>query len=141
MAQILRLRGSNQFYNPRGWSLFRLAHHRILAFNQPALMESAVWLDQLNEMVPFVRLEKDAHEIKKTCERARSLLENVTVDNVSTDAVKSIRELYELDQTASGWRQRPQWHFRTVAASDLPLDLPLQPITRHVELHGDVWKA
>ncbi|KAK8060176.1 hypothetical protein PG996_010106 [Apiospora saccharicola] len=145
MAQILRIRGSDQFYNPRGWSLFRLAHHRIqkqqLAFNQPALTESTVWLDQLNEMVPFVRLEKDAHEIKQTCERARSLLESVTVDDVSTDAVESLGELYELDQAASGWRQGPQWHFRSVAASELALDLSFRPITRNVELHGDVWKA
>lgn len=112
-----------------------------LAFNQPALTESTVWLDQLNEMVPLVRLEKDAHNIKQTCERARSLLENVTGDDVSNDAVESLRELYDLDQIASGWRQGPQWHFRSVAASDLSLDLPFQPITRNVELHGDVWKA
>lgn len=105
------------------------------------LAESAVWLGQLNEMVPFVRLEKGAHEIKKTCERARSLLKSVTVDDASIDAVESLRELYELDQTASGCRQRPQWHFKTVAASDLSLDPPFQPITRRVELHGDVWRA
>ncbi|KAK8042514.1 Zn2/Cys6 DNA-binding protein [Apiospora phragmitis] len=110
MAQILRLRGSDQFYNPRGWSLFRLAHHRIqkhqLAFNQPALSESTIWLDQLNDRVPF-----------------------------------SLQELYELDQTASSWHQGPQWHFNSVSISDLSLDLPVPPLTRDVELHGDVWKA
>jgi hypothetical protein len=30
MAQILRLRGANQIYEPRSWSLFRLAHHRLV---------------------------------------------------------------------------------------------------------------
>lgn len=30
MAQLLRLRGSDLVYNPRGWSLFRLAHHRVV---------------------------------------------------------------------------------------------------------------
>ena len=30
MAQILRLRGPNQIYSARGWSLFRLAHHRLV---------------------------------------------------------------------------------------------------------------
>jgi hypothetical protein len=30
MAQILRLRGPDQIYGARGWSLFRLSHHRIV---------------------------------------------------------------------------------------------------------------
>lgn len=30
MAQLLRLRGNDLVYNARGWSLFRLAHHRIV---------------------------------------------------------------------------------------------------------------
>ncbi|KAK8051856.1 hypothetical protein PG993_003241 [Apiospora rasikravindrae] len=140
MAQILRLRGSDQFYNPRGWSLFRLAHHRIqkhqLAFKQTALSESAIWLDQLNDRVPF----KDAYEITRTCERARSLLEKL-IEGGSIHSVASLQELYELDQTASSWRQGPQWQFRSVPTSDLSLDLPIPPLTRNIELHGDVWKA
>ena len=31
MAQILRLRGPNQIYGARGWSLFRLSHHRLVS--------------------------------------------------------------------------------------------------------------
>ncbi|KAK7956329.1 uncharacterized protein PG986_005551 [Apiospora aurea] len=144
MAQMLRLRGSDQFYNPRGWSLFRLAHHRIqkhqLAFIQPALGESTIRLDQLNDKVPFVRMEKDAHGIKQRCERARRLLENVMEDG-SAHSVESLQELYELDQTASSWRQGPQWQFRSVSATELSSGLPFPPLTRIVELHGDVWKA
>ena len=30
MAQILRLRGPEQIYGARGWSLFRLSHHRLV---------------------------------------------------------------------------------------------------------------
>ncbi len=30
MAQILRLRGPDQIYGARGWSLFRLSHHRLV---------------------------------------------------------------------------------------------------------------
>ncbi|KAK6853112.1 hypothetical protein PG995_009924 [Apiospora arundinis] len=146
MAQILRLRGSDQLYNPRGWSLFRLAHHRIqkhqLAFNQPALSESTIWLDQLNDEAPFVRIEKNAHEIKQTCETARSLLESVTKDDIPyPHAIKALRELYELDRTASSWRQGPQWYFRTVSTCDLSLDLSLPLLTDDIELHSDVWKA
>lgn len=31
MANILRLRGHAQFYDARGWGLFRLAHHRLVS--------------------------------------------------------------------------------------------------------------
>ncbi|KAK8119419.1 uncharacterized protein PG998_004045 [Apiospora kogelbergensis] len=144
MAQILRLRGSDQFYSPRGWSLFRLAHHRIqkhqLAFNQPALSESPMWFEQLNDRVPFVRIEKNAHEIKQTCERARSLLEHVNKEDVSVSyTIEALQELYSLEQTASSWRQGPQWHFRSLSIRDLPPDL--RSLTQDIELHGDVWKA
>lgn len=32
IAHILRLRGHEQFNDPRSWSLFRLAHHRIVGY-------------------------------------------------------------------------------------------------------------
>ncbi|KAL2208374.1 hypothetical protein CC79DRAFT_567195 [Sarocladium strictum] len=31
MAHILRLRGYEQFHEPRGWGLFRVAHHRLVS--------------------------------------------------------------------------------------------------------------
>ena len=31
MAMILRLRGYQQFHDARGWSLFQLAHHRLVS--------------------------------------------------------------------------------------------------------------
>jgi hypothetical protein len=31
MKQILRLRGNHQMYGARGWSLFRLSHHRVVS--------------------------------------------------------------------------------------------------------------
>lgn len=34
MAHILRLRGHEQFHDPRGWGLFRLAHHRLVSFGR-----------------------------------------------------------------------------------------------------------
>lgn len=36
MANILRLRGHDQFYDARGWGLFRLAHHRVVSWAQTA---------------------------------------------------------------------------------------------------------
>lgn len=34
MTQILRLRGPDQIYGARGWSLFRLSHHRLVRTEQ-----------------------------------------------------------------------------------------------------------
>jgi hypothetical protein len=31
LAHILRIRGHQQFYDPRGWALFRMAHHRLVS--------------------------------------------------------------------------------------------------------------
>ena len=33
MKQILRLRGPNQMYSARGWSLFQLSHHRVVSIS------------------------------------------------------------------------------------------------------------
>lgn len=99
-----------------------------------------MWFEQLNDRVPFVRIEKNAHEIKQTCERARSLLEHVNKEDVSVSyTIEALQELYSLEQTASSWRQGPQWHFRSLSIRDLPPDL--RSLTQDIELHGDVWKA
>ncbi len=39
MAQLLRLRGPDQIYGARGWSLFRLSHHRLVCPNNTASNE------------------------------------------------------------------------------------------------------
>ncbi|KAI2464103.1 hypothetical protein F4781DRAFT_86651 [Annulohypoxylon bovei var. microspora] len=147
MAQILRLRGSDQIYSPRGWSLFRLAHHRIqkqqLAFNLKPLDESKHWIDQLDDDVPSVRLEKDALRISQTCERGRKLQEALASGNSSTfEVLEMVHELIELDQEVVSWRQKPEWSYKTLDVSDLPTFDPLvRPLTSTVQLHADIWMA
>ncbi|KAI1142035.1 hypothetical protein F5Y05DRAFT_402055 [Hypoxylon sp. FL0543] len=147
MAQILRLRGSDQIYNPRGWSLFRLAHHRIqkqqLAFNLKPLDESEHWISQLNEDAPSARLEKDALRINQTCERARGLQEAIARGNSSINEIlEMVHELVKLDQEVASWRQKPEWSFKTLAVSDLPgFDPSVRPLTSTVQLHPDLWLA
>ncbi|KAI0892686.1 hypothetical protein F4806DRAFT_229191 [Annulohypoxylon nitens] len=147
MAQILRLRGSDQIYSPRGWSLFRLAHHRIqkqqLAFNLKPLDDLQYWLDQLDDNVPAVRLEKDAFRISQTCERGRKLQEALTNGSSSVAEVLGVvQELIRLDQEVVSWRQKPEWSFKTLNVSDLPIFGPLvQPLTSNIQLHADLWMA
>ncbi|KAI0888769.1 uncharacterized protein GGS22DRAFT_62938 [Annulohypoxylon maeteangense] len=147
MAQILRLRGSDQIYSPRGWSLFRLAHHRIqkqqLAFNLKPLDDSKFWFDQLDENEPSVRLEKDAFRISQTCERGRKLQEALNNGNSSvSEVLDMVHELVNLDQEVASWRQKPEWSFKTLNVSDLPVfDPSVQPPTNAIQLHADLWMA
>ncbi|KAI1410244.1 hypothetical protein F5Y13DRAFT_181476 [Hypoxylon sp. FL1857] len=147
MAQILRLRGSDQIYNPRGWSLFRLAHHRIqkqqLAFNMKLLDGTAHWINQLNDDTPSARLEKDALRINQTCERARNLQEAIASGKLSIyEVLEMVHELVKLDEEVASWREKPEWSFKTLNVSDLPeFDPSVRPLTVTVQIHPDLWLA
>ncbi|KAF7558951.1 hypothetical protein G7046_g5205 [Stylonectria norvegica] len=147
MAHILRLRGHGQFHDPRGWGLFRLAHHRLqkqqLAKQLDPLPESKEWLDTLNEQVSFVRLEKDSLDISTVCQKARSSIQCLQNDSLSYEEVAHlVEEMMRLDDESARWRQRPEWAFRTLSRSELkgdPVLIPQLPAT--IQLHRDVWMA
>ncbi|CAJ2513949.1 Uu.00g020680.m01.CDS01 [Anthostomella pinea] len=147
MAQILRIRGHEQVHSPRGWSLFRLAHHRIqkqqLAFNLPPLVESGHWIDQLNEDLPFVRLEKSALRISQTCERARKLQQTLSGGSLPVaQFLDVVNELLELDRETVRWRQTPRWSYTTLNVVDLPaFESSPRSLTNTIQLHADVWMA
>ena len=165
MAQILRLRGPNQIYSARGWSLFRLAHHRLikeqLISRQPPLPESDSWLSALNDSLPDIRTEKDNFEIVKVCSRARDLLSDInnSPDTSPIELMSMIQEILSLDQETISWRtNRPEWSYNTIsniprsnsnpetttitAAAPLTsqfLSSSSSPPTDFLELHHDIW--
>ncbi|PMD47728.1 hypothetical protein L207DRAFT_416517 [Hyaloscypha variabilis F] len=147
MAQILRLRGPDLVYNSRGWSLFRLAHHRIqkqqLSFNMLPVPDTTNWLDQLNDNEPYVRLEKNMNAISDTCKRARMLLDLINAGgSPASTIVGMIQELHSLDQSAVTWRQTSEWSFKTLRVSDRPdLEPAACGITDRIQLHADIWMA
>ncbi|KUJ20089.1 uncharacterized protein LY89DRAFT_470567 [Mollisia scopiformis] len=147
MAQILRLRGSDLVYNSRGWSLFRLAHHRIqqqqLAFDMRPNSDTTSWLNQLNENEPYVRLEKNADSINDTCKRARTLLTLINAGGLlASTIVEMIQELHILDQSAVSWRQTSEWSFKNLAVSERSdLEPAANGITDTIQLHSDIWMA
>ncbi|CAM1502040.1 Fc.00g040240.m01.CDS01 [Cosmosporella sp. VM-42] len=147
MAHILRLRGHDQFYDPRGWGLFRLAHHRLqkqqLAKCLDPLPESREWLANLNEEVSFVHLEKDSLEISTICQRARRVLNCLNTKGLPFEQlVELIDEMLRLDEKAAEWRQRPEWAYRTLHARDIEGDQEvISQFPETVELHPDVWMA
>lgn len=168
MAQILRLRGPDQIYGARGWSLFRLSHHRLVGTSPPCsqkpanlililakeeltfrqekrgnLAVSEEWLDSLNEELLYVRIDKDNFQINKICSRARSLLKSL--DNLEGDVYRildTIKEMHELDQLATTWRKGPEWANRKIYCSEMDQDWSKIPdCPAYVQLHHDVWIA
>jgi hypothetical protein len=147
MAQLLRLRGPDQIYGSRGWSLFRLAHHRLqrqqLGFRQAPLPESEAWLDSLNDDLPYVRIEKDNFQISKICERARNLLARLDSSDLSIDqTLDMVKEIHDLDQVAASWRHGPDWAHKTIHHSEISQgeEAALQ-LPEYIQLHHDVWIA
>ncbi|KAK7414478.1 poly(A)-specific ribonuclease [Neonectria punicea] len=147
MAHILRLRGHEQFHDARGWSLFRLAHHRLqkqqLAKQMDPLPESNVWLDTLNEEMSTVRLEKDALEISIMCQRANEIIESLSADTLNFEQfIELFPEVTRLDQQAVLRRDKPEWSFRTLRKSEVLGDQEvISRFPEIIELHRDVWNA
>ncbi|MCJ1243028.1 hypothetical protein MMC30_000224 [Trapelia coarctata] len=147
MAQILRLRGPNQIYGARGWSLFRLSHHRLqkqqLAFKQGPLPESEAWLNSFNEELLDVRVEKDAFQINKICARARDLMKRIDDTDISVnETLDMVKEMHALDQVQTTWLDSPNWAYKTIHRSEITQDRETaSKFPEFVQLHHDVWIA
>lgn len=147
MAHILRLRGVEQFHNPRGWGLFRLALHRLqqeqLAFKKDPLPGSEIFLSHLNDEVPYVRLAKDAQEVSMICARGRELTEKLGDTSLRAEEIMDlVREMHNLDRSLVGYRQGSDWLFETRRKTELRCEHEiLATFPNKIELHADVWNA
>ncbi|KAH8911150.1 hypothetical protein BR93DRAFT_322407 [Coniochaeta sp. PMI_546] len=146
IAHVLRLRGT-QFNDPRGWSLFRLAHHQMqkqrLAFRLAPMKESEPLLDRLSADMDYLHLEKDVLQISTVCERARKLVEDLTDTDMSVrQVVDIVHEMQALDQAAVSWRQGAQWAFTTLLKAELTGSrLVAADFPDPVQIHPDIWSA
>lgn len=149
MSQLLRKRGHEQLYDARGWSLFRLAHHRLqmqsLAFNITPTTNSDDLLDVLNDKMCFVKLEKDVTRISSVCAKGRSLRGQLQANETgAAELLNLVREMHSLDQEAVAWRQGPEWSYATLQCSDLTPagdDAVLSTFPDAVHIHSDIWTA
>ncbi|KAJ3487817.1 hypothetical protein NLG97_g6322 [Lecanicillium saksenae] len=149
MANILRLRGHDQFYDARSWGLFRLAHHRVqkqqLAKKMPPLPEAKAWLDSFSGNDSLGRLERDGQSISILCHKARQLLTRINDRDAPSnkEILELVVEMQQLDEAATLWRQTPEWSFSTMPKSDdlrLPREL-YSLLPDHLQLHRDIWMA
>lgn len=165
MAHILRLRGHQQFHDPRGWGLFRLAHHRLarsppppsyvslanlcpqqkekLAKHLAPLPESQDWLDSLDGNMSFVQLEKGALDISKVCDNAQQVLRKLTSSTSPWEEVMQlVCEMHSIDQANCQWRQRPEWSFKTLSREEISTEPSATcHLPERVEIHRDLWMA
>ncbi|RBR08656.1 hypothetical protein FVER53590_02154 [Fusarium verticillioides] len=147
MTHILRLRGHDQFHNPRGWGLFRLAHHRLqkqqLAKQFNPLPESQDWLDKLNDDVASVKLEKDGLAINQVCQKANHVLDSIDAGDVEAhELLDLVDAMLRLDQEAASWRKKPEWGFQTRTRQEI-LDKRDSKfwLPESIQLHPDLWMA
>ncbi|KAF5566400.1 negative acting factor [Fusarium napiforme] len=146
MAHILRLRGHEQFHDPRGWGLFRLAHHRLkqqLAKQFNPLPESQDWFDKLNDDMASVKLEKDGLAINQVCQKANHLLNSIDVGGVEAHKLLDLVDaMLRLDQEAASWRKKPEWRFQTRNRQEI-LDNRESNfwLPEYIQLHPDLWMA
>lgn len=148
MAQILRLRGPEQLYSARGWSLFRLANHRLqrqqlLAFASapPITQDQEDLLSSLAPDTPSNRITHDNFAISKICARARELNAKLAASSSLSDVetIALIKEMHQLDHTTTSWRAGPNWKFKTLRRAEIP-NCPGN-FPDFVELHADAWIA
>ncbi|TVY85287.1 hypothetical protein LSUE1_G001291 [Lachnellula suecica] len=145
MAQILRLRGPDQLYSARGWSLYRLANHRLqrqqLTFDSapPISEDQEALLASLTNSTPSNRISHDTFAISKICSRARELRSKLTTSLSEVETLALIKEMHTLDHIATSWRVGPSWSFRTVSKRDMP-NYPAS-FPDQIQLHHDAWIA
>ena len=104
------------------------------------LAVSEVWLDSLNEELPYVRIEQDNFQIKQTCSRARDLLKSLENLEGNADRIlDTIKEMHKLDQIATTWRRGPEWAYKIIHRSEMGRDWSQVPeFPEYVQLHHDV---
>ncbi|KAL8777957.1 MAG: hypothetical protein Q9203_002276 [Teloschistes exilis] len=150
MAHMLRLRGPGQLQEPRGWSLFRLSHHRLqkqqMTFRQSPqglLPDSQRWIEILDANLPSVQTEKENAQIHSVCERARTLLD--LVDSVGLhpeEILRCVKELRECDNATTLWRRGPNWAFQVKHRSEIVQHGPITHVLpEYIQLHPDIWTA
>ena len=107
------------------------------------LAVSEVWLDSLNEELPYVRIEQDNFQIKQTCSRARDLLKSLENLEGNADRIlDTIKEMHKLDQIATTWRRGPEWAYKIIHRSEMGRGWSQVPeFPEYVQLHHDVWIA
>ena len=88
-----------------------------------------------------MHIEKSNLQISKTCDRARSLLQDLSDSNGSIEqTLEMIREMHVLDHVSTTWRGSG-WSFKTIPCPEGIRERVSYQLPEVVQLHSDVWIA
>lgn len=144
LKHLLRARGDRQLYNRRGFSLWRVAHHRLQArqvlLREEPLPEQAEWVHKLNSSQPDLHITSHVFEISKLCAHARSLLDRATIVSEGTlqEVHLFLKKCSEIIGDCDQWTEEisDRWKPRTVP-NNLSFEI-LQDLA-NISLHHDIW--
>lgn len=144
LKYLLRARGDDQLFNRRGFSLWRVAHHRLQArqilLREEPLPEQAEWVNKLDGKYPDLHITRHIFEISKICAQADMLLKQSSTasDETLQSAADFLRRGTETIRECDQWMDKisDQWkHKRVVNNSSFEIlkDLP------NLSIHHDIW--
>lgn len=148
IANLLKLRGPQQFWSSHGISLWRIAHHRLqirqLILNQDPLPESSQWIEYLDLSDPSFHIASDNLQVQRICCRYRQIEEAQSYSQQDiNDLSKSFKTLCE---SMEAWRSNvaSEWQARSNPvgheSQELSSTWNLPPAWRP-RLYHDVWVA
>lgn len=141
------MRGPQQLYTRRGFSLWRLAHHRLqarqLLTDDRPLEESNVWLGMLDQSRPDVRIAAIVHRIISVTSRAKELAFEDFPD--ATELEKSLTSLEILDQECVQWASAldPLWlpTVKRINGTRLEESVTSMTLSENIHVYHDMWAA
>ena len=101
-----------------------------------------MWLDSLDQSDSFVHQEQDALSVSKLCDEANIILSQLDSCPSRGEVMPLVRRMHQLDNEATAWRQKPEWHFRTISASEISgYYAKTGGLPAMVHIYPDIWAA
>jgi len=131
LANLLKLRGHQQFWSSHGISLWRIAHHRLqmrqLILDQDPLPESSQWIEYLDLSDPSFHIASDNLQVQRVCCRYRHLIE---VQSYSQQDINDLSNSFQaLFESMEAWKSNvaSEWQARS------------SPVGREIQQLSSTW--
>lgn len=146
LLHVLRARGDGQLLNREGFSLWRIAHHRLQArqilLREQPFREQRVWIDALATEQPDLHIITHVFRISILCGQADLILSTPSFDDPQQiEAASRLRyEIWNAVADGRVWQEGiPQQWLTPKSSFDSPID-PLKPVTM-ASMYHDIWVA
>lgn len=144
LKHLLRARGDDQLFSRRGFSLWRVAHHRLQArqilLREEPLPEQAEWVNKLDAKYPDLHITRHIFEISQVCAQANELLkQSSTTSNQNLQSAADFlhrgnKTIKECDQWMDSISD--QWKHKSVANNS---SFEILKDLSNLSVHHDIW--